>query len=84
MTYGILKSINTKDKLYKKIVKADMHDDIHYSALKAEFSENKKIVRRSINEAKHLYYTRTFVLYKNGIKQTWSVIKDTLQKKTSL
>ena len=81
MTYGILKSINTKDKLYKKIVKADIHDDIHYSALKAEFSEYKKILRRSINEAKHLYYTRTFALYKNDIKQTWSVIKDTLQKK---
>ena len=24
---------------------------------------------------------RTFALYKNDIKQTWSVIKDTLQKK---
>ena len=81
MTYGILNSINTKDKLYKKIVKTDIHDDIHYSALKTEFSEYKKILRRSINEAKHLYYTRTFALYKNDIKQTWSVIKDTLQKK---
>ena len=67
--------------MYKQIVKADIHDDIHYSALKAEFSEYKKILRRSINEAKHLYYTRTFALYKNDIKQTWSVIKDTLQKK---
>ena len=80
MTYGILNN-NTKDKLYKKIVKADIHDDIHYSALKAEFSEYKKILRRSINQAKHLYYTRTFALYKNDIKQTRSVIKDTLQKK---
>ena len=81
MTYGILKSINTKDILYKKLVKADIHDEIRYSALMAEFGEYKKILRRSINEAKHLYYARTFALYKNDVKQTWSVIKDTLQKK---
>ena len=28
MTYGILKSINTKDTLYKKLVKPDIHDEI--------------------------------------------------------
>ena len=75
MTYGILKSINTKDILYKKLVKADIHDEIQYSTLKAEFGEYKKILRRSINEAKHLYYARTFALCKNDVKQTWSVIK---------
>ena len=51
-----------------------------YSTLKAEFGEYKRIIR-CINEAKHLYYARTFALYKNDIKQTWSVIKDTLQRK---
>ena len=40
----------------------------------------KKTLRRSINEAKRLYYMRTFELYRNDIKQTWSVIKNTLQK----
>ena len=40
----------------------------------------KKILRCSINEAKRLYYKRTFELYRNDIKQTWSVIKHTLQK----
>ena len=43
MTYGILKSINTKEILYKKLVKADIHDEIRYSPLKAEFGEYKKI-----------------------------------------
>ena len=81
MTNGILKSIKEKDKLYKKLVKANIDDEIAYANLKAEFTNYKKILRRSINEAKHLYYTRTFALYKNDIKQTWSVIKDTLQRK---
>ena len=43
MTYRILKSINTKDILYKKLVKADIHDEIRYSTLKAEFGDYKKI-----------------------------------------
>ena len=83
MTNRILKSIKEKDKLYKKLVKTNIDDKIAYlnSNLKAEFTNYKKILRRSINEAKHLYYTRTFGLYKNDIKQTWSVIKDTLQRK---
>ena len=28
-----------------------------------------------------MYYTRTFAIYKNNIKQTWTIIKDTLQRK---
>ena len=56
-------------------------NNVQYTALKAEFTNFKNTLRRSINAAKRLYYMRTFALYKNDIKQTWSVIKDTLQKK---
>ena len=80
LTNGILKSINTKDKMYKKLMKADNLDEVMYANLKAEFNDYKKTLRRSINEAKQLYYKRTFELYRNDIKQTWSVIKHTLQK----
>ena len=80
MTNGILKSINTKDKLYKNLVKMNINN-VKYTALKAEFTNFKNTLHRSINAAKQLYYMRTFALYKNDIKQTWSVIKDTLQKK---
>ena len=65
------------------MVKANIDDEIAYTNLKAEFTDYKKILRRSINEAKHSYYARTFALYKNDIKQTWSVIKDTLQRKNN-
>ena len=33
------------------------------------------------DEAKRLYYKRTFELYRNDIKQPWSVIKNTLYRK---
>ena len=59
MTNGILKSINTKDKLYKKLVKMDM-EDVQYTRLKAEFIHFKNTLRRSINAAKRLYYVRTY------------------------
>ena len=80
MSNGLLKSINTKDRLYKKLIRTDM-DDLQYVTLKNEFTAFKNTLRRSINEAKRLYYMRTFPLYKNDVKQTWSFIKDTLQRK---
>ena len=80
LTNGILKSINIKDKMYKILAKADNVNEAAYTNLKAEFKAYKKTLRRSINEAKRLYYMRTFELYRNDIKQTWSVIKNTLQK----
>ena len=62
-------------------MKTGIDEDPQYVTLKNEFSNFKNALRRSINEAKRLYYMRTFALYKNDVKQTWSVIKDTLQKK---
>ena len=44
-------------------------DEIAYANLKTEFTTYRKICRSSINEAKHLYYTKTFALYINDIKQ---------------
>ena len=61
-------------------MKTDNLDEAMYANLKAEFNDYKKTLRRSINEAKQLYYKRTFDLYRNDIKQTWSVLKHTLQK----
>ena len=73
MTNGILKSINTKDKLYKNLVKMNM-EDVQYTRLKAEFIHFKYTLRRSINAAKRLFYLKTFAHYRNDLKQTWSVI----------
>ena len=53
MTNGLLKSINNKDKLYKKIIRTDM-DDLQYVTLKNEFTAFKNTLRHSINEAKRL------------------------------
>ena len=72
-------SINTKDKLYKNLVKRDM-ENVQYTRLKAEFIHFKNTLRQSINAARRLCYMKTFALHRSEIKQTWTVIKDTLQK----
>ena len=81
MTYGILNSINKTDRLsYKLLLKTDVNSD-KYAALKATFKQYKETLRRSIKEAKKLYYHRTFLLYQHNVRKTWSVIKETLQRK---
>ena len=81
MTNGILKSINTKDRMYKKLLRAKISNSESYATLKAEFKAYQSSLRRSIKEAKRLYYNKVFNMYKNDIKQTWAIIKDTLQNK---
>ena len=80
MTYGILNSINKKDKLYKLILKSDVNSNSH-ADLKARFKRYRETLRSIIKEAKRLYYHRTFLLYQNNVRKTWSVIKETLQRK---
>ena len=55
MTYDILNSILKKDRLYKLILKTDVHLD-KYAALKDTFKQYKETLRRSNKEAKQLYY----------------------------
>ena len=81
ITSALLKSINTKNELYKNWIKTDITNVDLYSRHKEEFKSYYNTLRRSIREAKRLYYTRTFAIYKNNIKQTCTIIKDTLQRK---
>ena len=80
MTYGILNSINKKDKLYKMLLKSDVNSNSH-ADLKARFKQYRETLRSIIKEAKRLYYHRTFLLYENNVRKTWSVTKETLQRK---
>ena len=81
MTNVILNSINIKNKMYKNIIQSDVHNEIQYNTLKNDFKVYRDMLRRNIKEAKQSYYRRTFTTYKKEIKKTWSLIKDTLQRK---
>ena len=77
MIYLIL---SLKNRLNKLLLKTDVNSD-KYEALKATFKQYRETLRSSIKEAKKLYYHRNFLLYQNNVRKTWSVIKETLQKK---
>ena len=70
MTTGILNSINTKDRMYKLLLKTDpLTDRYTCMTLKARFKTYRETLRRSINEAKKMYYQKVFSLYRNDMKK---------------
>ena len=80
ITTGIIKSINTKDKMYTILIQANAEQRETYETLRSNFRTFKNILRKSIIEAKRTYYTNIFERFKYNIKQTWKIIKETLHQ----
>ena len=78
ITNGILESINTNDKLYKFFIQADKTNVDRFNTLKSDYQAYRARLRKTIREAKRMFYARTFLMYKNDMKKTWGVISDTL------
>ena len=68
LTAGILKSINSKDKLYKTLVQTPK-DSINYPALLSNFRVYKNIIRQSIMHAKRNYNGNAFNRYSTNMKK---------------
>ena len=79
MTQGILKSINSKDKLYKTLIRTPQNS-LQYDTIKTNFKTFKNIIRKSIVEAKKAYYHKTFKKYSNDLRKTWQTINETLNR----
>ena len=84
MTTGILNSINTKDRLYKTLLKTDTNSDA-YRVANANFKRYREILRNSIKRTKMLYYQKTFNLYLNDVKKLGTYQRNfTTEKKHEL
>ena len=77
ITNGILKSINSKDKLYKALIKTPKESP-NYAVLQTNFKTYRKIIRRSIMFAKRDYYRSVFNKYSANLKMTWQTINENL------
>ena len=77
---GILKSINTKDRLYKVLVQTDPANTILYERRKEEFKQYRAELRKSIRKAKRDYYTSIFNRHENGIRKMWGLLNETLNR----
>ena len=81
ITYGILKSIRFRDKLYKKL-KLTNPLLREYEILYTNLQTYNKILKRSIREAKQLFLESTFNRYKSDIRNTWKTINKSFREAT--
>jgi endonuclease/exonuclease/phosphatase family metal-dependent hydrolase/ABC-type dipeptide/oligopeptide/nickel transport system ATPase component len=79
ITLGILKSINFRDKLYRKL-KTLSQDDPQFRSTQINLKTYNTILKKSIRHAKKLYYQNYFEKYKSDIKRTWNMISTILNK----
>ena len=74
ITQGIIKSIKFRDSMYKRFKETPITDQLH-NTLKLNLTTYNRILKKSIREAKKIYYTSCFTKYRNDIKNTWRTVK---------
>ena len=79
ITYGIIRSIHTRDRLYNQL-KQIPHDSEEYDIRLLNLNTYNKILKNNIRVAKKDYYKACFNRYKNDIKNTWVTINDILNR----
>ena len=77
ITHGIIKSISSRDKLYKKLLQT-AHNTAEYDINKINLRTYNNILKKNIYEAKKLHIANEFERYKYDMKNTWSTIKHIL------
>ena len=81
ITSGILKSIEFRDKLYKRL-KMCSPENSEYELLKYNLKIYNGYLNRCIRTAKKEFYHNEFNKYKNDIRKTWDTLKEIINKKT--
>ena len=81
ITSGILKSIEFRDKLYKRLKMCSSESD-EYELLKHNLKIYNSYLNQCIRTAKKDFYYNEFSKYKNDIRKTWDTLKEVINKKT--
>ena len=79
ITFGILRSVNKKNNLYKTLKQTKMNSAI-YETRKHRFNQYKNTLRKTITEAKKKYFSNQFGRYKCNGKKTWKTIDNALHR----
>ena len=81
--YGILNSVNHKNRLYKRLMKIN-RDTPLFMTKKQNSNAYKNSLRRIINLAKNYYFSTQFQKTKgDGKKKPWETLDNVLHRKTS-
>ena len=81
ITNGLLRSISTKNLLYKKFLKAknpELKSQKH-----AKFKKHRNLLSKLIRISKNNYYKNYFYENKNDLKQKWKVVNEIIGIKSS-
>ena len=79
ITYGVLKSIKYRDKLYKTLRKTP-HDTERHATLTINLRTYNTILRRVIRADKSAYYECAFNRHRFNINTTWGGINEIISK----
>ena len=79
ISFGIIRSIKTRDAMYLKFKRCKQHN-IEYHTLKNNLHVFNCILKKAIREAKIQYHDDLFSQYRNDIKKTWQTISNIICK----
>jgi exonuclease III len=77
ITYGIMRSIRSRDRLYKKLKKSKP-GSYEYEAMNSNLKTYNQILQKTIREARRLFYHGEFKECKNDVRKTWKTIDSAL------
>ena len=75
ITQGIVRSIKTRDRLYKKLKMEDRNLP-EYVTLKINLTSYNNILKSCIRSAKQIHYTHIFIEFKNDTGKPWTTIQE--------
>ena len=79
ISFGILRSIKTRDVMYLKFKRCNKQS-VEYNTLKNNLHVFNCILKKTIREAKIQYYDKIFSQHKSDIKKTWQTISEIICK----
>lgn len=82
ITFGILNSVNNKNKLYRRLKKTKSTSP-SYEHKKTAFNNCRNLLRRVIRKAKKDYFATQFDRNKHDLKKTWRTLNNSLGRKPS-
>ena len=82
ITTGLIKSIEFRDKLYKRL-KSCPQDSSEHNRMEYNLKTYNGYLKQCIRTAKREYYVHEFTKYKNDIRKTWDILKDIINTKKS-
>ena len=80
ITFGILRSVNKKKKLYT-CLKLTKSNSTIFEERKQRFNQYKNTLRKTITQAKKIYFSNQFTRHVGNDQKTWQTIDNALNRK---